>query len=187
MRITAITRYKQADLLDAMRRLNWTQAELARRSGVHQTTISNVLNLKFRPGREQATAIQEALAEAGEFLDILELWPESFTGLGVGSSKEETADVPLVRLVGCREAMQIAAPAPRYDLEELEQDLERSFRCLGSSHRRVLKKRFYEGQTLQETGRALGITRERVRQIELSALRRLRHPANCRRLKQYAH
>lgn len=54
---------------------------------------------------------------------------------------------------------------------------------------RILRYRFglYEGDplTLEEVGRKFGITRERIRQIEGRALRKLRHPRNARRLKSY--
>jgi len=39
--------------------------------------------------------------------------------------------------------------------------------------------------TLQEIGEKLGITRERVRQIETQALNRLRHPVRSRRLRDF--
>jgi RNA polymerase primary sigma factor len=53
----------------------------------------------------------------------------------------------------------------------------------------VLRLRFGlqggEPHTLEEVGRKLGVTRERARQIQQSALRRLRHPRRSRRLKGY--
>lgn len=54
---------------------------------------------------------------------------------------------------------------------------------------RVLQLRYGlvdgETYTLEEVGRKLGVTRERVRQIEAQALSRLRHPAHARRLKDF--
>ena len=40
-------------------------------------------------------------------------------------------------------------------------------------------------RTLEEVGREFGITRERIRQIEAKALRKLRHPSYSRRLRGY--
>jgi RNA polymerase primary sigma factor len=63
---------------------------------------------------------------------------------------------------------------------------------LGSLNRRerqVLEMRFglKDGQshTLEEVGQAFGVTRERIRQIEAKALRKLRHPLRSRKLRDY--
>jgi len=42
-----------------------------------------------------------------------------------------------------------------------------------------------QAYTLEEVGRKMGVTRERVRQIEAQALTRLRHPSVKRKLKDY--
>ncbi|MGH2502739.1 MAG: sigma factor-like helix-turn-helix DNA-binding protein, partial [Ktedonobacterales bacterium] len=55
--------------------------------------------------------------------------------------------------------------------------------------RRVLSLRFglVDGysRTLEEVGKQFKVTRERIRQIEAKALRKLRHPSRSRRLKDY--
>ena len=54
---------------------------------------------------------------------------------------------------------------------------------------RVLRLRYglYDGRplTLEEVGKEFGVTRERIRQIEAKALRKLRHPARAKRFGDY--
>ena len=54
---------------------------------------------------------------------------------------------------------------------------------------RILQMRYGlvdgETYTLEEVGKKLGVTRERVRQIEAQALSRLRHPTHSRKLRDY--
>lgn len=71
----------------------------------------------------------------------------------------------------------------------LSEDLQRSLRSLPPREARVLRLRFglEDGQsyTLEKVGRKLGVTRERIRQIEAQALKRLRHPIHRRKLLDY--
>ena len=49
----------------------------------------------------------------------------------------------------------------------------------------IINDRIVNNKTLQEMGDKLGVTRERVRQIEAKALRKLRHPSRSKGLKTY--
>jgi len=50
----------------------------------------------------------------------------------------------------------------------------------------VLKSRFFEGMTLEQVGVLDGTGRERIRQIEAKALRKMRHPRRMRQLEEVA-
>ncbi|MDO8634621.1 MAG: sigma factor-like helix-turn-helix DNA-binding protein, partial [Dehalococcoidia bacterium] len=60
---------------------------------------------------------------------------------------------------------------------------------LNDREQKVLRLRFGladgRSRTLEEVGKEFSVTRERIRQIEAKALRRLRHPSRSRRLKDY--
>ncbi len=70
--------------------------------------------------------------------------------------------------------------------ESLKEKIEEVFSTLTEREERVLRMRFGIGDgcdhTLEEVGRVLGVTRERVRQIEAKAIRKLRHPKRSREL-----
>jgi transcriptional regulator with XRE-family HTH domain len=84
MNITAITRYKHGDLYSVLQRIGWSQKDLARKTGIYAGLIGKIINLVRRPTAEQADAIQKAVGDAGEYIDVLSAWPESFEGLKRG-------------------------------------------------------------------------------------------------------
>lgn len=71
----------------------------------------------------------------------------------------------------------------------LREQMRASLKSLNSRERQVLEMRFGlkdgQGRTLEEVGQAFGVTRERIRQIEAKALRKLRHPLRSRKLRDY--
>ena len=71
----------------------------------------------------------------------------------------------------------------------LREVIERELNTLTPREAHVIKLRFglYDGRmrTLEEVGKEFDITRERIRQIEAKALRKLRHPSRSKRLKDY--
>ena len=83
------------------------------------------------------------------------------------------------------------SPAPHdaaaYTL--LREQLEEIMSTLTPREAKVLKLRFGledgKARTLEEVGREFDVTRERIRQIEAKALRKLRHPSRSRKLKDY--
>jgi RNA polymerase primary sigma factor len=71
----------------------------------------------------------------------------------------------------------------------LKEQIDEVLSTLTPREKRVLKLRFGledgRGRTLEEVGKEFNVTRERIRQIEAKALRKLRHPSRSRKLKDY--
>ena len=71
----------------------------------------------------------------------------------------------------------------------LREKVEEVLATLSPREARILRLRFGldngRTYTLEEVGQKFGLTRERIRQIEGKALRRLRHPRRARQLKDY--
>ena len=71
----------------------------------------------------------------------------------------------------------------------LKEQLVEVLSTLTDREQRVLRLRFGlddgHARTLEEVGKEFNVTRERIRQIEAKALRKLRHPSRSRKLKDY--
>ena len=81
------------------------------------------------------------------------------------------------------------APEEAVSYTVLREQLDEVLHTLTPREEEVLKLRFGlkdgKTRTLEEVGEVFGITRERIRQIEAKALRKLRHPSRSKRLKDY--
>ena len=83
----------------------------------------------------------------------------------------------------------IQAPADAAAYELLKEQLKEVLDTLSDREENVLRLRFGlddgRTRTLEEVGKVFGVTRERIRQIEAKALRKLRHPSRSKRLKDF--
>lgn len=81
------------------------------------------------------------------------------------------------------------APAEAASFLLLKEQLEEVLQTLAPREEKVLRLRFGlddgRARTLEEVGQEFGVTRERIRQIEAKALRKLKHPSRSRKLKDY--
>ncbi len=83
----------------------------------------------------------------------------------------------------------VPVPADAAAFELLKEQLNEVLDTLTEREQKVLRLRFGlddgKARTLEEVGRQFNVTRERIRQIEAKALRKLRHPSRSRKLKDY--
>ncbi len=81
------------------------------------------------------------------------------------------------------------SPADSATFSMLKEELSNALESLTERERQVVKLRFGledgRARTLEEVGKEFNVTRERIRQIEAKALRKLRHPSRSKRLKDF--
>jgi RNA polymerase primary sigma factor len=131
---------------------------------------------------------EEEIAEAMEITvsklrEIVKVAQEPIS-LETPIGKEEDS-----RLGDFIEDREAETPANSVTQELLREDIIEVMAGLSPRERDVLRLRFGlddgRQRTLEEVGQLFGVTRERIRQIEAKALRKLRHPNRSRRLREY--
>ncbi len=124
----------------------------------------------------------------------LNMPPERVSELLVWAEKVFSLDAPLSdeeenTLGDIIEDERAIGPVETTDRELLREEVRRVLNNLTLRERQVIELRFGlvddHDHTLEEVGRRLKVTRERVRQIEERAIRKLRHPTSSRFLKDY--
>ena len=136
-------------------------------------------------GREPTT---EELAEA------MEMTPEKVEEIQKISQEPVSLETPIGEeedsfLGDFIEDRTTLAPADAASAQLLREQVQEVLNSLTDRESRVLKLRFglEDGRTrtLEEVGREFGVTRERIRQIEAKAIRKLRHPSRSKKLRDY--
>ncbi|MBU0653711.1 MAG: RNA polymerase sigma factor RpoS [Gammaproteobacteria bacterium] len=126
--------------------------------------------LGYEPSLQQvAAAMEKPIESLRKLLDF----NERITSLDIPVGKE--GDSPLVDFVSSEECDE---PASKLEDEDITQSVDNWLSQLEFKQKEVIVRRFglhgHERATLEQVGSALGLTRERVRQIQMDALKRLR-------------
>lgn len=157
---------------------------------VHMVETINRL-VKTNSNLQQELGREPTLEELGKVLDltiervaeIIRIAPEP---LSLETPIGEEEDSHLADFVPDDES---TSPTDAASFLMLREKIEEALDQLTPRERDVLKMRFGldDGypHTLEEVGRHFQVTRERIRQIEAKALKKLRHPTRCRRLRDY--
>jgi len=184
-------------LFEAITRLLRVQRDLVQKLGREPTLEELTLNAGILSEEDEA-AIKQLRKEN------LELDPELQRRLTWGIQKVQrilqSAEEPvsLERPVGDEDSSQLGdfiedddalEPMDAAAREMLREQVQNALANLSERERQVLELRFglIDGKdhTLEEVSRYFNVTRERIRQIEAKALRKLRHPTRSRHLREY--
>ena len=148
---------------------------------VIRTAHSMVQELGREPSSEEIAARMKM--ETGKVEEILKMAQEPVS-LETPIGEEE--DSHLGDFIQDDEASQ-PAEAASYTL--LREQLEEVLKSLSPREEQVLRMRFGlvdgKAHTLEEVGKEFDVTRERIRQIESKALRKLRHPSRSKKLRDF--
>ncbi|MFC1899100.1 RNA polymerase sigma factor RpoD [Chloroflexota bacterium] len=152
-------------------------------------TINKLLNISRRLAQEYGR--EPTPKEIG---DEMEIPPEKIRGIiklaqlpiSLEAPIGDEEDNHLGDFIEDRNALQ---PPDAASKQLLKEQIEGVLSSLTPREQRVLQLRFGledgRSRTLEEVGKEFKVTRERIRQIEAKALRKLRHPSRSRKLKDY--
>ena len=185
-------------MVESINRVMRTQRELTQKFGRDPTPEEVAVEMDFIEPEEERESIRRALAE-GRHLNLTQKRALRRAAAKVRNIIRMAQEpMSLETPVGSEENSFLgdfiqddSAPAPAAAATQqlLREQVNEILEELNDRERKVLKMRFglLDGRnhTLEEVGQEFGVTRERIRQIEAKALRKLRHPQRSRKLRDY--
>ncbi len=177
-------------LIHAQRRLTQqfgrepTPEELALELGYLEPEEREIVERALNTGEPLDPALERKLRRAAQKVQrILRVAQEPMSLETPVGDEEESSLIDFV------EDNSMPTPGDEASRSMLKEQMQDVLKALTPREREVLELRFglKDGRfyTLEEVGRKLGVTRERVRQIEAKALRKLRHPQRSHKLRDY--
>lgn len=177
---------KNAPLLNLMRKNGITKlTQLAKLADVGYQQLCRLANLHttIYTSDGQLRKTPEKLAD---FFNVMpeELAPEPqhYTAL---SKNKVSIQLNAEQMFALTHQQTEVDPVALFNEGQMQEAVRKAISGLTVRENAVLTKRYLEGKTLEEIGNDLGVQRERVRQIEAKALRKLRHPKMSEELRGY--
>ena len=157
---------KHGRIMEALNQLGWTQAELARQTGLYPATIGSIVNLTTRPSKTIALKVESALGKAGIYIgDILEEWGPGFRGFKKALVITQTKDVSTELLaMGERKLLEQSCDNTALfdlDIEGMQEGLSK----LDERTRMCIESYYLEGIEKKEIGKIINVSGTRVKHI----------------------
>ncbi|MCS7179380.1 MAG: sigma-70 family RNA polymerase sigma factor [Anaerolineae bacterium] len=161
-----------------------TPEELALEMGLLDEEDARIVRRALEAGEALSPSIQQRLRQATTKIRAILRLSQEPVSLEMPVGEEESGN-----LGEFIEDESIPLPDDATSRHLLEEQIRSALDVLNERERAVLELRYGlrdgRSHTLEEVGRELGVTRERIRQIEAKALRKLRHPVRSRKLRDY--
>jgi RNA polymerase primary sigma factor len=184
-------------MIESINRLTRAARELQQELGRDPTAEEIAVGLDYVSDKDKR-AIEDSQAEGGQpSADVrrrLKRAAEKVRQIMSVSQEPMSLETPVgdeenSALVDFIPDESVASPVEEANRELLREQMQDILASLSDRERAVLALRFGledgESHTLEEVGQRFGVTRERIRQIEAKALRKLRHPTRSRKLRDY--
>ncbi|MBU4445192.1 sigma-70 family RNA polymerase sigma factor [bacterium] len=153
-----------------------TVKEIAENMEISEDKVREILKTAQEPVSLETPTEEEEDSRLGDFIEDKE-------------SPDSLEPVSLETLGDFIEDKDSPAPPKIANYTLLKEQIDDVLETLTYREKRVLELRFGiatgHPHTLEEVGKEFGVTRERIRQIEAKALRKLRHPSRSKKLKDY--
>lgn len=184
-------------MVETINRLMRVQRDLIQKLGADPSAEQIALEMDFlskeeveaikllrRNGRPLDSALQRKLRRAAQKVRKIMRISQEPMSLDMPIGQEDSS-----QLGDFIEDETMPGPVDAASKQLLKEQIRNALGVLSDREREVLQMRFglIDGQdhTLEEVGKHFGVTRERIRQIEAKALRKLRHPTRSRQLRDY--
>ena len=162
-----------------------SQKEFAELLGVSQGTLNTWLNLRGVPGKKTMQKLCELLGDAPE-----NIFPETLRHPDFKKAKKETMlykeiDIEYLPFYQVPQiAMTSDTPEEHAEDIDIEEAMRNIVSTLTPKEQEVIRHIYYEDKTLEATGNEMGISGNRVSQIQKQAIRKLKRPSCVVHLKK---
>jgi RNA polymerase primary sigma factor len=184
-------------VFESINRLMRAQRELVQQLGRDPNSDELALQAGFVDAQDEKAIVEAAAQGVPIPVDVRRRWMRAANKVShIMRASEEP--MSLESPVGTEDSSQLGdfiededalEPMDAAAREMLREQIKNALAVLSDREREVLELRFglIDGKdhTLEEVGQTFNVTRERVRQIEAKALRKLRHPTRSRNLRDY--